>query len=606
MIGLKRGHLEKVVDCSSDNDLICTFVPVNTKKEPVEVDISKFPDVPLYEVIEVIIDDGELVSWGHDTLSAKMISRSDKDVALIRIEDENYVPTPQDQDRVNARAKQLQDEYRRISAARPGHWTNVSVTGYVYPTDMTPGFYTMDWRRLKREINELYDQDHYYIHTLGGEEAGTNIRGRATLGGYYGCTYWGGMETVIHEQGHMFGMNHSSTPAREYGETKVWMGNGNSRDNFNAPHIHYIGLMDDSEVEEVLPTQSKEIFLVQSDLQPQALRSREMKMAFVPTTVASIRKLAVSFHDGKVDVHKPYRENAHNFGHTSLLKTLDVGESYIEEIEGYGDIEIRFIEEHEGCARVQIYNNTTMRPQSAGAFTDYAEPDDAMEISQIVEGIWDNPDWTVQGLHIHYLGEDRNQVLVYWLTWDYDYDPEWYMFVGDINDNNVARGEIFTAKYNITTNNGPEVYSCGRAIIYWEDENNGMMKCYNSDFHNQRFAFPFARISRGIEDPINGYWHLENTPREGITVNINRNAALVYWCKYDFVPGSFSYGKNQDWLMISGPTIDNMTVYRVEGGYRGVNADFTVEEIGTASITNQTFNVTVHGESNSYPMRRLA
>lgn len=542
------------------------------------IDTSLFPDVPLETDLIIELGGLKLVDWSTDpTLPAATRATTRKDIALGVILPYGQEPKDSDWRSANQAAKKLQDEYRRVSA---GKW-EVNCTPYVLNNEQDGGFglreFAFDgvFKEHARQVNP--DNRHNYWHGVGGYSPA--YCGLAWLGGNEAWTFKGcPLGTKPHEQGHNFGLGHAGTLAGgEYGEGNTWMGTGWRRDDFNTPHLMVLNLIDEDHIEDLAQGQSGMFYLTQGTTSMLAMTRGEQKIVRVNPSNGVIKKLSVSYHDGNVDIHKPKTDNSRSFTYTTRLATLEPEEQWT----GHGII-INYVERKGDVAAVQILTQDSPDVPAEPSFPVRRVPVEGAYDPLKAGGVWGNSEWSVQGVHIHPL-PDRNQVLVFWLTWDKEGDQHWYFMTADIDDSNVVSGTLYRG---IRSNSSRQVVEAGTAQLYFTNDTQGIFYATTRD--QGKFATPLSRISRTTEDNRNGYWGLGDTSLEGLSVGVTGNTLVAYWMSYQKPENQYVRitPPGQQWYLIQGPADGEQTVYEIEGGVVGVKADYQMTPVGSARIND--------------------
>jgi len=529
------------------------------------IDVSRYPDVPLEEDLVIELDNNTLLGWSPNLRIPKGDKTTLKDIALVRVLSASDNIEEDHWEQVRDWAKKLQDEYRRLAR---GQW-EVNVTPYVINNkeNGSTGLRGMDWGYLRRKITEINPNNkHNYWHGLGG--FARNFCGLAWVRGTEAwsssaCSY----RTVIHEQGHNFGLGHAGDRSFEYGEKTTWQGTGERRDDSNTPHLAKMGLIEDDKIESLQENNSGIFFLAQGSTHPLALPQNVLKQIIVRRD--GIPKiLSISYHDGRVDVHVPQTSGASSFTYTKQLDSLRSGDRFNE----FG-ITVEVLNIENGIATVNVNDSNKSVPATPTLTT----PDEN-ENPLLAGGFWGNTDYSVQGIQIIPL-PDKNQVILSWLTWDRSYSQKWTYMIGDVDNNNVVSGKLMSA-------NGP----VGNAEIYFLDTNNAIFRAVTDMFDNTtrdnttRIAMPLKRFASG-----NSNFYDIGDDEYLITLENDNNDNIAAFV-LDHIVNRFSRAKTQRWRLLEGPK-DSMKKFEISGGMIEVKADYTLKDTGTAKLTNKTLNI---------------
>jgi len=523
------------------------------------IDVSEHPDVALEEDLVVELYGQRLVSWAPDPRMPRAGSSSRKDIALVRVLGAGDEIEDRHHKEMRDWAKRMQDEYRRLAR---GQW-EVTVTPYVIHNKEggSTGLRGMDWRYMREQIKKVNpDNRHNYWHGVGGFSSTACgvawVRGNEAWT-YPACSY----KTAIHEQGHNFGLGHAGSRTAQYGERTAWQGTGSQRDDSNTPHLAKLGLIEDDRIETLSDLQSGTFYIAQGTTHPLALPEGVLKQVEIRRD-GTPKVLSVSYHDGRVDIHKPRTDTARTFTYTARLESLKTGERFEE----FGvSVEVTSISG--GVARVVINDGDD------GSWVPGMTTPDENENPLLCGGLWANEDQHVQGLQVMPL-PNRQQVMVSWLTWDRDYRQRWAVMVGDIDAHNVVRGTLSTA-------DGP----VGQAEMYFIDTDRAVFRAVTNlvDTHTVRIATPVERFAKG---EIRFY---STGDGQGL-VSLDSGGGWMTAYVLDSTINRLQARGMQRWRLAQGPK-DNMKVYEVTGGMVGVAADYEMEGTGVMSIEARTVRI---------------
>lgn len=524
------------------------------------IDISAYPDVPFE--LDLIADlEGDILrSWSPDPSAPDADRTTRKDVAGVYVVDHGIPIKDEHWDKARSLAKGGQDEYRRLAQ---GRW-EVNFTPYVINNKEGghTGLRGVDWRYVREQVSLLNPgHRHNYWHGIGGWSS--QYCGVAWLGGNEAWTYPScGLGTFIHEQGHNFRAGHSGTlTGGAYGERRVWQGTGGIRDDHSTPHLALFGLIEDEHVASLSAGESAMFYLTQGSTSMLSMNQREQKLVIVRTNDTLIKRLAISYHDGNIDVHRPASEGSTRFAYTTRLASLSPGESTT-----WLGVTIHYLEGRSGVGAVWV------APEGESGIPGTQFPLRAYPSQNynplLAGGLWANYQWTVQGVHVVPLPPERNQVMVSWLTWTRKHRHRWMTMVGDIGDDGVVRGELRQGDVPV-----------GHGSIYFTDARRGIFYAYTPE--TGKFAMPLERISAGT----GGFYGIGEG--EGMTMTLDGDRAVAYLLLNEEVTHLSPSHVAQVWRMAVGPP-DHMTVYEIRGGMIGVKADFEMEPAGTLSIDGET------------------
>ena len=526
-----------------------------------EFDVFTDKNPPIEEVLEATFKDGKLTSWKQDrTLSA---APSRPVVALFTVLRGDTEITEAHIDAIKRKAKTMQDEYRRMGLR------DIIVKGHVINGyDGSRSLRGFQWNVITTYLRDTDPNINYtHYHGWGGFESG--ICGRAWVGGTQAWTYITcGIDTMIHEQGHNFGLSHAATPSREYGEGDVYMGSGRGRGDMNTPHLDELGFIEPEDIKTLQNGEAGIFYLTQGSKNTESIPPGADKMVkVIPSDDNSEHNvISVSYFKSQIRVHVPSSSVHRNFRKTVLLKRIMVGDFF--EIDG---ITVRYIEERDGIGKVAIMNGNDNIVDS-NEWPTFPIPDRNYPVTYQTSGLWRNPEWSAQGMHVRYLGPERNQMFVGWLSWSSRYyRQEWYWSVMDINNDNYASGKLRT---------GRDAEIVGDCDMFFYDNLNGTFRVF-SESPLGSFVFPCSRLSNGVESDISGFYGIGDG--NGLSLEVtDRDTIVGYLFTYnDRNPLGVAEPK---WQLVLGNVGQPLTVYDVEGGVRGIKADFETIPTGILEI----------------------
>jgi len=531
-----------------------------------EIDISKQPSVPLEEELLLTLDGSKLLSWRREgPLASRNTTR--KDIALFRLVQPSTTVDERDWEIIRKEARQLQDETRRWSR---GLW-EVHVTPYVYRPEekVSTHLRGFHWNKFKRWLDDEYpDNNHNYWHM--SIRITSSVCGVAWRGGTEAVSYCG-INTIHHEQGHNFGLAHAGTPVREYLRGDEWMGTGGARDNHNAPMIQVLGLVDSQYVEKA----EKDVtaYLVQHDTPDMAVREGEKKIIHLKNNGKDMK---VSLLNGEVSVHQPADSW---WGQTQLLDTIGVGGS--RSINNY---DITVVESYEDQSVKVVVGKGSPNKKPAPLPVGGVEPWNK-------SGLWHNPKQSAQGIYVYPL-KDQNRIVLAWMYWSQqDYEQRWAISDMTVDANNVATGDL------LITEDGETIVSGSASLIFNED---GSASFYARSEDTLRWGATLERVAAPASHPLTGWWDLGD--RQGLFVQVVGDRLVAHWLTRDISNKPWDKGESPRWYEIQGPIGEELTVYEVKDGMLGVEAETSIQPIGSAYI--ETENATLLNKE--HPMNKLA
>jgi len=454
-------------------------------------------------------------------------------------------------------------------------------------------YYHFKWRDLREE---LPGYTHY--HCVGGTSINCGLAG---LGADIGWTYnptTCDFKTTVHEILHNLFLHHAGTPQKEYGEYDVIMGSGGLRESLNAPHFYKLGVMAADNIVEIENSESKRVWLVQAGTFDMAVPMNADLIAIARTPRGENKRIAVSVHKGKVDIHVPGTAGSQIFQQTTLLKTLSLSDTFTID-----NVKIKVIDRDEmlNAYLVDISNNTT--ENAPDILTPiFPEPDQAYGFMNI-SGIWRHPEWSGQGFQIRYL-KGNDQVFVAWLTWDLYNNAVWFYATLDIIGT-MAKGALYSGR-------SPE--AVGWASLYFTDQNHGVFRAGTSE---RLWAQPLERLSATVpRHPLAGYWGLGN--QEGLSLEMTKDGRLIgYWLTYKNVGTPVLPREALHWRFIQqfreedridqeDSRIDGkIYIYDVFNGMLGVKAETSIKKVSELSIDNDNISFNLDGVERQLAMQRF-
>lgn len=496
-------------------------------------------DPPMQVLLDIVLDDQKtLVSYRRDPSEPVGAPSDHRNVALVLVDGDDF--TERDELKIKERAKRVQDEYNR---ACQGYKT-IKVDPFTLKTDTT-----VDLRSnaLWSEIRSLVGDSYSNLHAVGGYS--NSYCGIAWLGGNEAVTFnpWTcGWKTSSHEDGHNAGLSHAGTADSEYGERDRIMGSGGGRRWFSPAHLHRLGALPHDQYKTIQENESNFIWLPHFNTIEMAVPTGAYRAAFLkPSNSSSYNNdgtLVVSRDDQGVTIHEIKGRK------TILHKTLKKEDTY--EKSGFS---FEYAISTGDLAGVSINSAEKIEVPV------YAKPEEPASFEG-KSGIWANREWDAQGVHIRYLNNNnRNQVWVAWLTWDYNYNRVYYWGVLDVVDN-IASGDLRDLYNNIA----------GTAQLWFEDDNNGS---FYAQVDKESFASPLNRISVGEQGAYYGFGS-----NKGVSLEKTSNDQTVGYILTSTKTHPTA-SPTSDWLM----HLDGV-VYKPEGGMRGSHTDTEMTRVGNCEF----------------------
>lgn len=509
-------------------------------------------DAPIETPLEVSIENDRVVHWRRDdTQPAAYRDAVRKIIAfcgMAESEDEAARIRP----RVERGAKDHQDWLRFVGA---GHWDPIIVRPFVFIVDDKSDYRIHgDWdhvRELVREADPAHEYNYFHVTNV---YAGSGNAGIAYVSSDRCITYDPlNRSARSHEQFHTFGRNHDTAP------TLMASGHGTLRT--AAAGMHRIGLMDPAHVVHV---SEGEVFLVPPGSRPRAIEVGEHRVAYGPSG-------SVEF-DGDT-VHVRTGRGTPPWNAVQQVATLRAPG---DEAEG---VTFRGVER--GAARVAIGS------AGRGPVPGLNLPDDRAPIADQV-GIWHHRAWNHQGLDLHVTDDGR--VVGYVYAWDERGHPRWFMIQGKHEDDH-AQAPLYTVAPD---NWNRQLDRVGTALLYFHDDDRGVLKL-DIDFGRLlvgRFAMPLARLSTPAEHELYGVYGLDGKTHEGLSVTVNQPVEPdkpLHVAGYHYTHQGESSRMWSPWRYFEGPVGEALTVYEPRGGYPLIESPSTLEPVGEARLTPETY-----------------
>ena len=534
------------------------YFTTNDGKVIENIDISQKPDVELEEYLQVTLDDHKLVTWCHDNRMGVAERPNHRVIALVRVYRPGDTLTDTEIKRHHEVVKSFQDRWNFIGRGK----LTYEIHPHFFESSHSFSINGFNWRDLDTYLREINPEVSYtHRHIIGGWESG--ICGRAPLGGKIAWTSESancGSPTVIHEHGHNETLHHSGTPGVEYGERDVIMGSGSSRKGLNAPHLYHLGLFDHDNVVEIEQGESRELFLVEGEVNDISVPMNANQFAIARTS-GTIKRVGISVHKGDIDIHQPASDFSSKFAKTSRVGTL----RSIDDSVTIAGVIITLIETDDqlNTRKVRIENNSGSTTIPSDDEPYFIEPDTAIPFDN-ASGIWGNSAWNVQGIHLRHLA-DRKQVYVLWLTWDIwggRGRQRYYQGVLDIDENNVAKGNMQDDKTN---------EDVGSMMVYLNSESS--LTFHAMEYGERNWVLPLERITPPIaEDGLAGVYGTGN--EQGIHISRLSDGRIVgYWIGVDNVGTPLGASKIPFWRLIQEEQDENgvatgvINIYDIEDGY---------------------------------------
>ena len=429
-----RGYFQTILATLDTTIHVCEkhtqFVTIEGDVLPLKSNLS----IPFNELLEVFVENDMIIHY--NLLVVNQRDNSYKSIALMRVLAPEQIATNHHWKQVTDAARRLEIEYKRLSK---GLW-DVSVTPYVVEGYTGPRNVShARWGDLRGYV----DDSHNYLHGWGGTRSG--ICGHAVLNGYQAWTFENcGIGTIIHEQGHNFGLHHSGTPTAEYGEP-TWMGSAAFRHGFHAPHQDFLSVIDPDSIYQLSANSAKTLYLINPDSDPQSRMPDMWKGVFLPAGFNNT--LMISVFRNSIRLHRA--ADGRTFSRTLLLAELqNPGDIYAGSHDTPG---IEYVDTHDGVYKIKVrWNNTVDWPTDREWPIDIY-PDDVIDLDRTLSGIYYDPDIDGQGFDL-YFDVPGHEMIGYWYTYADNGNQVWYFLDGD-TIYNTARGSLEpVGKYHIYAN----------------------------------------------------------------------------------------------------------------------------------------------------------
>jgi hypothetical protein len=291
------------------------------------------------------------------SLSAQVEStiEDEKEIKDIGIYYLNYSDSNRwDQNTIDQKEKIIKDYLNKISN---GKWI-VSVTSYKVSVGYTAKECHGETRiadcakefrnKAFPEFIRVNDLQHNY-HSLIIGFYNARYCGKAAVGGNVNTNWCTGVDTILHELGHNFGLGHAALPGIEYGDDSTIMGAGKVIPEINSVELHYLDLFNPETVYYLDSTE--QVFLAPLELEsfeitPGLNQIVKFARLYVSTRASASKYVVSEKYRKKVFVHKD------SGGGSTLMATLSEGESFTER-----GSKVHFISMKNGIAKVNFYKS---------------------------------------------------------------------------------------------------------------------------------------------------------------------------------------------------------------------------------------------------------
>lgn len=238
---------------------------------------------------------------------------------------------------------------------------------------------------------------------------------------------------MIHEQGHNFGLHHTGTPTAEYGEP-TWMGSGNSRSGFHAPHRALLEWIDEESVYWLDPNTSARVFLIDPSSDPGARMPGQFKGAQVRRSFNA--NFMVSVFNNTVRLHRS--TNGRTFSQTTLLATLSA--TGRDHYPGDGEApDVKLVDVRDGVFQVVVKWDSDVAEPATAPWPDLVWPENARLLTPEESGLYYQPHVDGQGMDCWFL-PDRTEI--FWGTYNSRGEPHWLHAQGDTIQNGIRHMKV--------------------------------------------------------------------------------------------------------------------------------------------------------------------
>ena len=524
-------------------------------------------NTPRNELIEVHVVDGEIVHF--NILMSSRLDLTRKDVALIRIIPEGAEITPSIVERTKRAAQRLESEFRRW-----GRGWEVSVTPYVLNNYTgAQNVTSANWAWLRRQV----DSRHNYLHGWGGTLAG--VCGHAYMNHTLAWTFANCSEsTMIHEQGHNFGLHHSGIPGAEYGES-TWMGSGTGRSGFNLPHQSLLGWVDSESIYWLDANSAAVVYLIDPHSDPIARQPGQFKGIHI--IKGYNRPYLVSVFNGSVRLHSS--PNSRNFSTTTMeVQLTSSGRTRFDGDEVLPYMEL--LEERDGVFAVLVKWTPETPTPVMPEWPEWEWPQNRRTLTSEHSGLYYQPDIPGQGFDVWFR---ENDTVLYWYTYDTKGDPLWLFAKGDGPESGVRHCVLYQASHN-------GVEEVGKMSMYQLREHEMRLHYYMGDY---RGAMDLSMLAR--KGPGSRLAAFDTQPYSGVSTTVVDDRTVGY--VYDFLVERTVLGvrRKMRWRLMDGSSLllPSGGKFRVTSEYDlAFDSDFELNR-DTITIDNQVVPITDLWES---------
>lgn len=555
-------------------------------------DVCNDIDAPINLELVIVLDGLKIIDYEVIDELGMMIDAPYKNIALVRPVRKADQITDRLWNELSSMAKAIEQAYSQYTEKFTVKVTPYALVDTHQPYDLSFNFQAPEVLRQMEEQNPEGFDSHNYFCGYGGYRSGLN--GIANTGSWKAWVFVGDYYTFLHEIGHNFGLQHSTTEGNEYGGTD-WQAKYLGYP--NASHQMYLNLVPERGFKDI--RESEALCLLPLDCKSVDLRNGEYLVARVFAQLTSnaisgreivsyisARKTRIqdkygqpSFQIDKVHIHQsdpPWRSTYRS----KDIAVLSEGEEFV-----IPDTNARVIHQgsKNGVQRVAIVYDSDTIPFPA----DFPEWDDipTEPLKDEHSGIWGDSRYKDQGFDIQ-INKEKEQAIAYWFTYDLDGNPLFYVFDGKVNDGSIT-GNV------IRTKNGNESV-IGNGILRFIDDDDGIIRLETSihgrvHFRLKRFTPPRTGLLSGIwttgkfEGFSSGIFQNEVN---GVIVN----SALFY-----------RYNRDGSWLVFSGQ-LDNeyqiqFDVLRVDNSFFKCIHHGEVVRIGSSTLDIESMNINFEGKN---------
>lgn len=545
-----QGYLHTIVEMGSDG---CQHGDWFESLEGEWIRVEPRANTPREQLIEAYIDNGRLIHF--NLLVAEWRDRADKHVALMRVLIPGEEETQRHHDEVEQAARFMETEYRRRCK---GQW-DVHITPYVltqYPYQRN--VMGANWNWLRERID-----GQPYLHGWGGTLPG-GILGHAFISG--GRAWTAGharVETLIHEQGHCFGLNHSGTPTNEYGERGSYMASGGGRNGFTAPHQRHLDWIDPEAVYQLDADSSAIVYLISADSDAQARDPGVFKAIAIQKGYRGGHFVGI-FH-GTLRMYTS--EAGGSFSKTTMIQEHSLGHRHI--LGGDESTpELELIDIRNGIYKVRVaWSQGMTAPDQPWPVPVVA--DDAVLLTSEHSGIYWQTELDGQGFDCWFLDD---QTVAYWYTYNDRGEPLWYLLQGGSPDGKVRHVDILEASVGLRKLGTATFTSWGGKI---------RMRYLMGDEHGVLDLSMLAK--KGPESRLAAF-----TNRANSGVSTTGDVGYIYQIVTRIQAGRVT--RRMEWLLLDGGE-----AYMPKGGAFRVASTYELRRFGPVEITGDT--LTLAGET---------